>query len=140
MPGPRNHIAGAAVGGKIYAVGGQLLGDEDYGNQETVSVYDPVSNSWSRVADLPVRLGHISAGTFAYAGRIIVVMGVTQEREKTRDIFAYDPETDVWEPLTRMPGGRSATVAGVIDGEIVLATGNVAGDPLDTTWIGSWNE
>ena len=65
-------------------------------------------------------------------------MGVTQERQKVTTILSYDPETDSWETLTSMPGGRSATVAGMINGEIVLATGNVAGGPLDTTWIGSW--
>lgn len=140
LPNPRNHLSGAAVGGEIYAVGGQELGDEDYGNTRTVEAYDPQSDSWREVASLPEPLGHISAGTFAYRGRVVVVMGVTQGREKLSDVLAYDPTRNVWEELTSMPGGRSATVAGIIDDKIVLGTGNVAGRPLDTTWIGSWDE
>ena len=140
LPNPRNHIAGAALGGKVYAVGGQHLGDEETGNQKYVNAYDPASDSWERVADLPQPLGHISAATFTYRGRIVVVMGTTQERQKTPEIVVYDPKTDRWGKLTDMPGARSATVAGVIGDEIVLATGTVGGSPLDTTWIGSWPE
>ena len=140
LPNPRNHIAGAALGGKIYAVGGQYLGDEDSGNQRYVNVYDPAEDSWARAADLPQPLGHISAATFVYAGRLVVVMGTTQERLRTTEVIAYNPVTDSWEQLTNMPKARSSTVAGVIGGKIVLATGSLWGVPLDTTWIGSWDE
>lgn len=139
LPTPRNHIAGATVGGKIYAIGGQYLGDEDNGNTQVVEAYDPETDSWQKVASLPKPLGHISAATFVYAEHIFVVMGVTQGRDKITDIIAYDPETNTWGKVRSMLGGRSATVAGVIEGQIVLATGNVAGGPLDTTWMGRWD-
>lgn len=140
LPTPRNHLAGVSVGGKIYAIGGQTLGDEDNGNSQVVEAYDPEHDSWEEVASLPRPLGHISAGTFSYEGRIIVVMGVTNGRDKLSDVIAYNPKTDVWDNLTSMPGGRSATVSGIIDEKIVLATGTVAGGPLDTTWIGTWDK
>ncbi len=147
LPNPRNHIAGAALGGKIYAVGGQRLGDENSGNRRYVNVYDPAEDSWDRVANLPQPLGHISAGAFAYAGRLVVVMGTTQKRIKTSqgrtqtsEVIAYDPATDSWEKLREMPEARASTVAGIIDGNIVLATGVRWGVPLGTTWIGSWAE
>ena len=139
LPNPRNHIAGAALDGRVYAFGGQRLDDEVSGNQREVDVYDPASDRWQRAADLPRPLGHISAGTFAYGGRLVVVMGVTEGRAKTSEVIAYDPAADSWASLTRMPGGRSATVAGVIGGNIVLSTGTVGGKPLDTTWMGSWD-
>ncbi len=140
LPNPRNHIGGAALGGKLYAVGGQRLGDEVSGNQVSVGVYDPDTDRWEAVADLPVPLGHISAATFAYRGRLMVVMGTTQGRKKTPEILAYDPAADRWDILTSMPGARSATVAGVIGDELVLSTGTVAGGPLDTTWVGHWDD
>lgn len=140
LPNPRNHIGGAVLGGKLYAVGGQRLGDEVTGNRADVSAYDPDTDRWEAVADLPLPLGHISAATFAYRGRLMVVMGTTQGRKKTPEIFAYDPAVDRWDRLTSMPGARSATVAGVIAGELVLSTGTVAGGPLDTTWVGRWDE
>jgi N-acetylneuraminic acid mutarotase len=137
LPTPRNHLGGAAVGGKVYAVGGQFLGDQT-GNVQTVEVYDPRTDSWQEVAPVPTPVGHISAATFGYGGRVIVVMGVTVGRRSLSDIIAYDPKADMWESLTRMPGGRSAAVSGVIGGNIVLATGTVGGRPLDTTWVGVW--
>ena len=136
----RNHIAGVALDGSVYAVGGQRLGDEEAGNQRFVHAYNPVLNGWRRVADLPRPLGHISAATFAHGGRIVVVMGVTAGRAKTSDVVAYDPASDRWSSLKNMPGGRSATVAGVVGGEIVLSTGTVSGGPLDTTWVGTWDD
>ncbi len=114
----------------------QGSGEEASGNTQIVEAYDPMSHSWQRVADLPKPLGHISVGTFAYGVRIVVVMGVTQGRVNVSDVIAYNPETNSWDDLTPMPGGRSSAVAGVIAGEIVLATGRSGGLPLDTTWIG----
>lgn len=140
LPEPRNHIAGAALNGEVYAIGGQLLGDEVAGNQRLVHAYDPASDRWRRVANLPEPLGHISAATFTFGGRIVVVMGVTAGRAKSSDIIAYDPTSDRWSSLKNMPGARSATVAGVVGGEIVLSTGTVSGGPLDTTWIGRWDD
>ncbi len=58
----------------------QGSGEEASGNTQIVEAYNPVSDSWQWVADLPKPLRHISAGTFAYGGRIVVVMGVTQGR------------------------------------------------------------
>ena len=110
------------------------------GNQHRVEAYNPGTGRWRRVADLPLPLGHISAATFTYRGRLVVVMGTTQGRAKTPGVFAYDPTADRWDRLTSMPGARSATVAGVIGGELVLSTGTVSGGPLDTTWIGRWDE
>ncbi len=140
LPNPRNHVGGAALGGKVYAVGGQRLGDDTAGNQAGVSAYDPGADRWAAVADLPMPLGHISAATFTYRGKLMVVMGTTQGREKTPEVLAYDPAADRWDRLTRMPGARSATVAGVIADELVLSTGTVGGEPLDTTWIGRWDD
>lgn len=41
LPNPRNHMGGVALEGKIYAIGGQQLGEETYGAQDEVDVYDP---------------------------------------------------------------------------------------------------
>ncbi len=140
MPEPRNHLGGVALGGKIYAIGGQRLGDEASGNQRYVHAYDPGSDIWQRLADLPKPLGHITSATFAYGGQIFVVGGVTQGLAKESAVIVYDPASDAWGRVRGMPGARSSTVAGLIAGEIVLSTGYVGGQPLDTTWIGQWTE
>ena len=137
MPEPRNHMAGVALGGTLYAVGGQRLDEEDAGNSPYVHVYDPVTDGWQRVADLPKPIGHISAVTFAYGERIFIVGGVSQQRAKLRDVIAYDPRADRWSEFKGLPGGRSAAVAGELDGKLYLATG-YSGGPLATTWVGTF--
>ena len=70
----------------------------------------------------------------------MVVTDVTAGRVKTSDVIAYDLAEGSWLSLKNIPGGRSATVAGTIGGEIVLSTGTVSGGPLDTTWVGTWDD
>ncbi len=99
LPSPRNHMAGAALGPYVYAVGGQFQEDEFSGNSELVHRYDPTNDTWTRVADLPLAIGHISASTFTSNGRIFVVTGVAQNSTSTDTIFMYDPATDTWTAL-----------------------------------------
>ena len=137
LPNPRNHIAGAALGGKLYAIGGQYLGDEASSNLRDVDVYDPETNTWTKAADLPKRIGHITAATLSYGQRILITGGVTQNRRKLRDVLAYNPETNTWAKLKGLPEARSSAVAGVIGGKLYVTTGNNQG-PLATTFVGSW--
>lgn len=136
LPNPRNHMGGAALDGKIYAVGGQHLADEVRGNQSAVHVYDPATNAWQAVADLPLPLGHISASTFVRDGRIVVVGGVTQNQLKVADVLEYDPAANRWVALTPLPVRRQSPVADAIDGRLVV-TGGADSAPQATTWIGS---
>lgn len=139
MPNPRNHIGGIALGGKAYAIGGQHGHAEGTTNQAEVDVYDPASNTWQRVADLPLARGHISASTFVYDGRIIVAGGSVDDGgggRRAADVFSYDPATNVWLHLPSLPSGRKTPVADQIGGKIVVSTGN-GGGPSSTTWVGT---
>ena len=52
MPWPINQMGLAAVGGKLYTVGGYALGDT--GSLEyPVQVYDPVENTWMLKTPIP---------------------------------------------------------------------------------------
>ena len=142
LPNPRNHISGAALGGKIYAVGGQHLGDEAAGNQSEVDVYDPATDSWAKGADLPLPLGHAGASTVVWNGRLVVAGGVTQNPgaamgAKVANVSEYDPGTGLWTALTPLPAPRQSPVAGVIGGQLVVTTGADLTGPTDTTWLGT---
>jgi N-acetylneuraminic acid mutarotase len=60
LPLARNHMAGATVNGYFYALGGQLETDEYDGNQKRVDRYDPATNTWARMPDIPIPLGDLS--------------------------------------------------------------------------------
>ena len=140
MPNPRNHVAGASIGGKVYAIGGQLRNDEANGNQNEVDVYDPAIDSWERAADLPAPRGHITSSAFVMNECLFVIGGSVNAPGKTTgraiaDVTAYYPETDVWIKLPSLPAARKTPVADAIGDLIAISTGN-GGGPTDTTWTG----
>jgi N-acetylneuraminic acid mutarotase len=135
MPNPRNHLGGGELDGKIYAIGGQHLHDEDHGNQASVHAYDPVSDTWRTCAPLPVPIGHITASVFPWQGYLLVAGGVSDHSTRLNTLFAYDPALDQWTELPAMPGGRQSPVIGVW-GDVLLANGGMtpAGVVSPETW------
>jgi len=68
MPTARGGLAAAAVGGRLYAFGG-----ENPGVFATTEAFDPATNEWRRLADMPTpRHG---AGAVAVGGTIYVIGG-----------------------------------------------------------------
>jgi hypothetical protein len=133
LPAKRNHLAGAGLGGFVYAIGGQI-GNEDTGNQSRVDRYDPVTDSWEDVAALPAARGHITASTFVLGGRLVVAGGTNNGNVPSRDMTSYDPATDSWQVLPQLPSGRKTPVLGEIGGRLVSATG-YNGTGTDTVWV-----
>ena len=135
MPNPRNHLAGAAINGLIYAIGGQHLGDEANGDQSEMDVYDAATDTWRMVSPLPIPLGHITSSVFGWRGQIIVAGGVTLGERESAQVFAYDPATNRWSILPALPGSRQSPVADVVGEALVVATGATAAGPTDSTFV-----
>jgi N-acetylneuraminic acid mutarotase len=137
LPVPRNHLAAGTLGGRVYAIGGQFGADETNGNRPEVHRYDPVANTWARVADMPVPRGHTTASAFPVDGRLVVVGGTQPGSQPSSEVSEYDPVTNVWVKLPGLPSGRKTPVADLLGGSIVSATGNSGGTtPTTTTWAG----
>ena len=70
-PTPREHLAATALGGRVFVLGGRLAGyDTNLGRAED---YDPRTNRWARLPDLPDPRG--GTGAAAIAGRIVSIGG-----------------------------------------------------------------
>jgi N-acetylneuraminic acid mutarotase len=138
LPNGRNHVAAASLGGYLYVIGGQHGQEDGQAAQNEVDRYDPTSNSWTVMASLPVNAGksHITEGTLVYDGRIIVIGGETGYNDPQRYIVDYDPTTNTWSQLGLLPAARSTVVAGIVNGQLVVTTGN-SPDATNTTWIGT---
>lgn len=137
IPNPRNHLGGAELGGKIYAIGGQHGRHEDDSNQSQVVAYNPATGTWKRVANLPVPRGHVA--TVVMNQRIFVIGGTTNggfNGLPATDVTSYNPQTNVWVKRQSLPAGRKSPVAGVIGERVIVTTGNSTGGatPTDTTW------
>jgi hypothetical protein len=107
----RGWLASANVyNGQIYVIGGW---DASSGSISNVIAkpekYDPVENSWTELADMPVPVtGHIS---LVYKDKIYVFGGdslYTMDGSKSTNIIQeYDTSTDTWSLLPGMPFTRS---------------------------------
>lgn len=126
LPNARHHLGAAVLDGLIYAVGGQHGHDAALVTQDDVHAYDPASDSWTQVADLPAALGHISSQTFVLDGRIVVAGGeLAHGGPYSAEVHAYDPLSDTWSTSsTPLPQSRSSAVGGPVGDGFVLSGGN----------------
>jgi N-acetylneuraminic acid mutarotase len=125
MPNPRNHLGSAVYHGKIYVFGGQKEHDGKLVPQDDVHMYDPATNTWTHVTDMPRAFNHIHASVFTYGEYIFTVGGQINHNAGTyRDVYAYHPTTNTWIRFTDIPAGRMSPVAGVIDGKMYVSGGN----------------
>src|SRR5215207_10710399 len=68
LPAPRNEVALAAVGGKVYVVGGGVAGQA----VPQIDEYDPASDSWRALDPMPKGLDHLG---LAVIGNTITTVG-----------------------------------------------------------------
>ena len=134
LPTQRTGFATAVVDGKIYLIGGTPFQNRrgPYG-LSTVEVYDPKTNSWEQVADMPT--SRTKAKTAVVNGTIYVCGGYNGADNrlvnlKFLDIVeAYDPQTDTWTRKQGMSVSRVDFGMGVVAGKIYSIGGWI--HPLD---------
>jgi N-acetylneuraminic acid mutarotase len=89
---------GGVMGGKLYATGGPA---------GALVAYDPVTNQWTTKAPMP-RPRRNGAGV-ALGGRLYILGGFERVEDSLRLVrktSVYDPTTDRWTDLARMPTAR----------------------------------
>jgi N-acetylneuraminic acid mutarotase/fibronectin type 3 domain-containing protein len=120
---PRNHLGGAALGGLVYAVGGNHGYDAGATQESTLEAWNPSTDTWSFRASLPNGLSHIAGATFVVGDRIIVAGGDTAYLWPTAAVEAYSPATNTWTQLTPLPAPRDSGVANTSGGALLYTTG-----------------
>jgi N-acetylneuraminic acid mutarotase len=137
MPSKRGGAVAAAVGGKIYVIGGASLHP---GSSETVITpgsphrsvpyveeYDPSANSWRVRSPMPT--ARVLASVGAVDGKIYVIGGrlgaaFMRSASNTDLVEEYDPAADSWGAVrARMPTPRSVAAWGTYGGKIYVAGG-----------------
>jgi N-acetylneuraminic acid mutarotase len=128
LPTPRNHEAVAAVGDKIYVIGGRIGAAfmTSASNTDGVEAYDPASDTWSRPLErMPTARSAI--GWAVSNGRIYVAGGEFQDRRLLaafRAVEAYDPAQNRWYILPSMPNPRHGLATGVIGQRFYAVSGD----------------
>lgn len=133
LPEARHHIALAAAGGLIHAVGGFSGGFPNWRAQATTHVYDPATDRWREGVPLPYASAE---GVFAgIGGRLYLVGGRVREHEAARHFnehadtalgLAFDPARGRWSQIAPAPTARNSAAAAVIEGRLFVVGGRQA--------------
>lgn len=106
--------------------------------------YDPASDSWSQIANLPQgRCYHAAA--FVIGNKAYVGSGRLENGTYSKKFFCYDPITNIWSPIADLPGlERRGAVGFSINGKGYVGTGQTTSgyssdfyeyNPTNNTWI-----
>ena len=142
MPTARSSVSVSVVDGKIYAVGGTELkrfeidvlfkGEFRKVKQweikelPTVEMYDPVIDTWTQKADMPMPR---STSTCVVDGKIYVIGGTAFNNIKKKKpwrldtVEVYNPATDTWAKAKKMNHARSGAAISVVNGKIYVMGG-----------------
>jgi N-acetylneuraminic acid mutarotase len=122
LPVPVWRSSAAVVDGQLFLFGGYLsTGSFPFSPTAASWRYDPASDTWTTLADMPSARGSLVA--LALNGRVHVLGGATSQPQALNQI--YDPATDSWSDAAPMPAGRSGLTGSVLDGEIYLTGGYI---------------
>ncbi len=121
LPQPIHHTMVAAVGGKLYVMGGEIDGASTGRPEIFVAhtwVHDPAVGGWLPRAPMPT--ARSGGGKAVIDGKIYVAGG----RPPGGAAFeVYDPATDKWEKLPDMPTQRNHLAMVALNGKIIVAGG-----------------
>jgi N-acetylneuraminic acid mutarotase len=133
MPTGRTATAATESAGRIFVLGGNAAGGVTVGTNE---VYDPAADRWETRAAAPTPRNHPAAG--GVAGRIYVIGGRLAApniggfaSSNTDVVEEYDPATDRWSAMTKMPTPRSGHGYTTHQGRIYVAGGEVRNAHMD---------
>jgi N-acetylneuraminic acid mutarotase len=127
---PRGAAVAAVIGDKLYVADGapQTYGIGNPGGPyKSLEIYDFKTNSWSSGPDAPFALHHSAAA--ALGGKLYMAGGRPDPESSSDAFFRYDPATEKWEVLPKLPTGPISSVGLVAAaGRIILIGGD---DELD---------
>jgi N-acetylneuraminic acid mutarotase len=144
MPVKQDHIAHVLIDGKAYIVGGEhghaSTADPDdatYIQHDKLLRYDPRTDEWTRLADMPVAASHFEAVVQVIEGRIVVFGGKLNAERATNAVQVYDPLTDDWQVIDdSVPDRRNGGATVIWQGRVWYGLG--FSDSLDMTTRSYW--
>jgi N-acetylneuraminic acid mutarotase len=143
MPDARNHIGYCAINGIAYAVGGEHLYNQTGGNVSDVDAFNPVTNTWAKVASLPMPWAGLHGTTMVVNNKIVIVGGQTNggyDGVYLNNIEEYDPTANAWSAVGTLPEANQGESVAYIDGTLIVADGtvdNLGGWAQEQTWLDS---
>ncbi|HET6246492.1 MAG TPA: carbohydrate-binding protein [Tepidisphaeraceae bacterium] len=132
-PFSRNHFSGAVLDGKIYLMGGRLVGGDLSNPSNLCLTWDPNNPGvWTPIASLPqIRALAVSA---VIDGKIFLAGGTTTSYTPIDTVIMYDPTTNTWSNQTPIPATRLAPCGGAV-GDLIVVTTGLSQTLQSSTWV-----
>src|SRR5215207_725653 len=133
IPGPsrREHLAAAAVGDKVYALGGRSAGIDT--NTNRFESYDAKARRWTRLAPIPQARG--GTGAASLNGRIVSVGG-ERPQGTIASVYGYELRIKRWRRLPDLPTPRHGLGVAAAGGRVYV----IAGGPQPGLHVSDANE
>jgi N-acetylneuraminic acid mutarotase len=140
LPAPRQEVAVAAVGDRVWVIGGL---DESAGPVATVETFSVADNLWETRPPLPVAVHHAAAAVVD--DRLFVLGGYSGGLVRWTpldSVYEFDAARQTWETRAPMPTPRGGLAVAVLDGRIHALGGSARAatnahevyDPATNRW------
>ena len=121
MPTTRVGFATIELNGKICTIGGRSKQDTEWIISDKCEVYDPLNNSWSAIANIPIPKNE--AAIFTLKNKIYVVGGDDFSFNGDHTVVEYDPIKNQWTKKSNFPGSDTCLIsAAVYNGHAYLTS------------------
>ena len=117
-PAPREHLAAAALGGRLYAIAGRTSGIDT--NLALLETWRPGWRSWRRLPPVPTTRGGTGA---AAIGRELVSVGGEEPAGTIADVWAYHVDRRRWRRLPDLPTPRHGLGVVALGGSVYAIAG-----------------
>jgi N-acetylneuraminic acid mutarotase len=136
LPTARGALAAVVLNGRIHAIGGNAANAgslnpaehniaRDQSSVGTHEVYDPATNTWSRLA--PMRTARNHLGAAVVDGNIHAVGGRVADDFTMTAHEVYDVAANTWTNAPALPTGRSGIATVAHDGRVYVFGGETFG-------------
>lgn len=117
---PNSEMAVAAIGARLYVLGGYPSTRVPV---STFQIYDATTDTWTRGKSYPITIHHpvtvgVNGKLYSLGGQITL-----QNDGDTGRSFVYDPATDDWRELARMPTARGGGGGAAIGNKLYVVGG-----------------
>jgi N-acetylneuraminic acid mutarotase len=125
MPVAQDHPSSVQLDGRIYVVGGEHDHRVWHAEHDYLFVYDPATDKWKRLANVPIQASHFEGSTFVYQGQIFALGGAGDGQVPLWRVSAYNQATDKWTEYQHSPIGRLGATVGLLGSKLYYIGGDV---------------